>query len=118
MSDYEYDEEVGDGWSDSNDDGSGNGDQEESISVKIENLMYMAENADSDDQALEKYEEVLALERENSINENTFKCLEKITILAGQLGDFEKSKKHNSELLDMTETWGRNDVNEAIQNII
>ncbi len=118
MSDYEYDEEVGDGWSDSNDDGSGNGDQEESISVKIENLMYMAENADSDDQALEKYEEVLALERENSINENTFKCLEKITILAGQLGDFEKSTKHNSELLDMTETWGRNDVNEAIQNII
>lgn len=80
--------------------------------------MYMAENADSEAQALEKYEEVLALERENSMNENTFKCLEKITILAGGVGDFEKSKKHNADLLSMTETWGRNDVNEAIQNII
>ena len=80
--------------------------------------MYIAENAEKESEALEKYEEVLVLEKEHSINENTFKCLEKIIILAGRLGDFEKSLKHNTDLLAMTENWGRNDVNEAIQNII
>lgn len=49
--------------------------------------------------------------------EKSFVCLEKITILSGQLGDFTKSKKTLEELLKKQEKAGRNEVDDAIKSI-
>lgn len=52
------------------------------------------------------------------MNEKSFKCLEQITILSGELGDYAKQKDSCTRLLQWLESAGRNEVEEAITNII
>lgn len=69
-------------------------------------------------ESLRKFEEVLQLESENNLNDKSFKCLQMITILSGELGDYEKSKDSCTKLLSKSESVGRNEVEEAITSII
>jgi COP9 signalosome complex subunit 2 len=90
------------------------------LATEIENLMYTGDQwvESKPEQALSSFEEVIKLEKDNKLNEKTFICLKWIIILSGKLGDFEKSKGILEQLLSMTDTWGRNEVNEAITHII
>lgn len=121
MSEGEGDE----GWDDPDENGGGWPDPEEKeqdddVGVQIENLKYEGEQffRVNKAEALSKYEKVVELESTHNLNENTFMSLEMIAILSGELGDFAKQKLTIQKLLVKSDTAGRNQVEDAITNII
>lgn len=97
MSDYEYGDQ--DGWGDDAEEnneadpwGNGGDNGDDDVNVKIENSFYEGEQyrTINPTESLRKFEEVLDLESAHNLNEKTFKCLEMITVLSGDLGDYDK----------------------------
>ena len=110
---YEYDDDGG--WSDP-----GEGEEENETDVLIINTFYEGEQKKDKNpkEAIENFETVMMLEEQNGKNDNTFKCLEYVTTLSCQLGDYKKALSSHQKLLKMVDQVARNDKQTAITNIL
>ena len=115
---YEWpdDGDAGAGW------GSGNeGDEGDNPRIEIENMFYEAEGnmKDKAKEAIDQFQQVVKKEQElgDEIN-HSFKAMENIVVLSARLKLFDKMKEYQQEILKFMSKVARNDVSDAINNIL
>jgi hypothetical protein len=117
---YEWPDDNGDGeegWGDENDEEDG----ETNPKIEIENNFYEAEGnmKDTPQAALEQFEKCVQLEEEQGDEiEHRFKAIEYIIILQVKLKQYEKVVVTYTKLLGMISKVARNDVSDAVNNIL
>ena len=113
-------------WPDDNGDEEGWGDEEEENAetnpkIEIENNFYEAEGNMKDQPlaALEQFEKCVQLEEEQGDEiEHRFKAIENMVCLQARLKQYDKVVQTYTKLLSLISKVARNDVSDAINNIL
>lgn len=105
-----------DGWGDDCDQN-----QDNNPRVDIENMYYEGDGntKDSPKDAIEQFENVVLMEEKEGDEINyRFKAMEHIVVLSARLGLIDKMKQYQARILKIMDKVARNDVSEAISNIL
>jgi len=118
---YEYE------WPDDGNDQEGWGDEdvnnegEPNPRVQVENMFYEADGnmKDRPEEAINQFENCILME-ENLEGEivHRFKAMENIIILSARLHKYDTMKEYHSKMLRIISKVARNDVSDAINNIL
>lgn len=116
---YEYE------WPDGNDnEGWGSDDQNddgENPRIEIENAYYEAEGnmKEKPQEAIEQFENCVLMEENLGTEINhRFKAMENIVVLSARLHLFDKMKDNHQKILKIIDKVARNDVSDAVNNIL